>query len=114
MSRLLAYIGNDPERVQCVLHPGRKLLVADGAGADGWGVGFYQGGEVLLRRRPKPASGPVDFYDVAAELRTDVLIGHVRRATVGAAKNENTHPFRFRSWLFAHHGTIVPGSPRAA
>ncbi|MSP63738.1 MAG: class II glutamine amidotransferase [Myxococcales bacterium] len=109
MSRLLAYIANDPQRVQCVLHPGRKLLVTEPAGprpSDGWGIGFYQGGEVLLRRRPKPPDGPVDFYEVAADLRTDVLIGHVRSGTVGAAKNENTHPFRFRSWLFAHRGTI--------
>lgn len=106
MSRLLAYIGNDPERVQCALHSGRKLLVADAAGVDAWGIGFYQGGEVLLRRRPKPPDGPVDFYELASELRTDVLIGHVRAGTVGAPKNENTHPFRFRSWLFAHHGTV--------
>jgi predicted glutamine amidotransferase len=107
VSRLLAYMGNDPERVRCVLHPGRKLLVADGARA---GIGFYQGGEVLLRRRPKApvdaAGGPVDLYAIASELHTDVLIGHLRVGTVGAAKNENTHPFRFRSWLFAHHGTI--------
>jgi glutamine amidotransferase len=30
----------------------------------------------------------------------------VRTGTVGKPKNENTHPFRFRSWLFAHHGTL--------
>ncbi len=106
MSRLLAYLGNDPERVQCALHPGRALLVDDAVGADSWGVGFYQGGEVLLRRKPKPPAAPVDFYEVASEVRTDALIGHVRRGTVGAPKDENTPPFRFRSWLFAHHGTV--------
>ena len=107
MSRLLAYIGNDPERVQCALHAGRNQLVATTVRADAWGVGFYQGGEVLLRRRPKPPDGPVDFYELAAEIRTDVLIGHVRAGTVGPPRNENTHPFRFRSWLFAHHGTVT-------
>jgi predicted glutamine amidotransferase len=81
-------------------------LVTDLRQADGWGIGFYQGGEVLLQRRPKQPITDVDFYALAAELRTDVLIGHVREATVGGVKNENTHPFRFRSWLFAHHGTI--------
>jgi hypothetical protein len=35
-----------------------------------------------------------------------MIVGHVRVGTVGEPKNENTHPFRFRSWLFAHHGTI--------
>jgi glutamine amidotransferase len=34
------------------------------------------------------------------------LIGHVRHATVGSLRTENTHPFRYRAWLFAHSGTI--------
>src|SRR5207247_1233186 len=50
---------------------------------------------------------PVDFYEAARDIRTDALIGHARSGTWGPPKNENTHPFRFRSWLFAHHGTIV-------
>jgi len=111
MSRLFAYMGNDQDRVKCALYPARNLLVADGAAAtsfDAWGLGFYQGGEVLLQRRPKPPTEPVDFYSLVKDLRTDVIIGHVRQGTVGKPKNENTHPFRFRSWLFAHHGTI-PG-----
>jgi glutamine amidotransferase len=109
MSRLFAYMGNDQDRVKCALYPARSLLVADGAAAstfDAWGLGFYQGGEVLLQRRPKPPSEPIDFYALTRDLRTDVIVGHVRQGTVGKPKNENTHPFRFRSWLFAHHGTI--------
>ncbi|MDB4968601.1 MAG: glutamine amidotransferase, class-II [Myxococcales bacterium] len=109
MSRLFAYMGNDQDRVKCALHPAHKLLVADGAAQssfDAWGLGFYQGGEVLLQRRPKPPTEPVDFYALVKDLRTDAIIGHVRQGTVGQPKNENTHPFRFRSWLFAHHGTV--------
>jgi predicted glutamine amidotransferase len=109
MSRLFAYMGNDQDRVKCALHSARALLVADGAAKDtfdGWGLGFYQGGEVLLQRRPKPPADAVDFYALTRELRTDAIVGHVRAGTVGQPKNENTHPFRFRSWLFAHHGTI--------
>jgi glutamine amidotransferase len=32
---------------------------------------------------------------------------HLRRATVGAYREENTHPFRHHNWLFAHDGTIA-------
>lgn len=110
MSRLLAYIGNDPQRVRCALHAGRRELVVDPQGADGWGVGFFHSGEVLLQHRPKPPEAPIDFYEVAGALATDVLIGHVRTPAAEAAppKSENTPPFRFRSWLFAHLGA-VPG-----
>ena len=34
------------------------------------------------------------------------MIGHVRAATVGNLRTENTHPFRYRQWLFAHTGTV--------
>jgi glutamine amidotransferase len=37
---------------------------------------------------------------------SEALLVHARRATIGKAKDENTHPFRFRRWLFAHDGTI--------
>lgn len=111
MSRLLAYIANDPQRIRCALHAGREALREAASGGavsaiDSWGFGFHQNGEVLLQRRPRHAGAPVDFYALCAEVRTDVLIGHMRHATVGATKNENTHPFRFRQWVFAHHGTI--------
>ena len=81
MSRLFAYVGNDQDRVKCALYPARSLLVADGAAAgtfDAWGLGFYQGGEVLLQRRPKPPLEPVDFYTLTRDLRTDVIVGETR------------------------------------
>lgn len=107
MSRMFAMISNDPDRVRCVLHPGHaQLAVGPSPSHDGWGIGFYQGGEVLLQRRPKRSAETIDFYAVMSALRTDLAVGHARRATVGGEKTENTHPFRFRSWLFAHHGTI--------
>jgi glutamine amidotransferase len=71
----------------------------------GWGVGFYQGGEVLMRRRPIDEHEDIEVARVAGDLRADLLIGHVRNATVGALRTENTHPFRYRQWLFAQTGT---------
>jgi glutamine amidotransferase len=114
MGRLVALVCNHPDRLRCVLQPAQSSLVAapdpveQPRGFDAWGIGLYQGGEVLLKRRPQPTPGPLDFFEIASELHTDTLIAHARAATVGDNRNENTHPFRFRSWLFAHHGTL-PG-----
>jgi predicted glutamine amidotransferase len=72
----------------------------------GWGVGFYQSGEVLMRRRPIDDRAEIDVAKNCADVRADVMIGHVRVATVGALRTENTHPFRYRQWLFAQTGTI--------
>jgi predicted glutamine amidotransferase len=108
MTRLFACMINEPERLRCALYPLRRSLVwQQDKMPDGWGLGLYQGGEVLLQKRPRPTLGPVDFFALTKGLRTDCIVGHVRSATVGKHhKSENTHPYRFRSWLFAHHGTI--------
>jgi len=107
MARLFGRLANRPD------------LVAKGAVAEasllaetvkdhalGWGVGFYQGGELLLKRRPIDDRSRIVVADAVSDVRTDTLIGHVRNATIGAMSTENTHPFRYRQWLFAHTGTI--------
>jgi glutamine amidotransferase len=117
MARLFGLIGNradlagrvlaleaDPLRVKSQ----RVVSAKDGkdSGPLGWGVGFYQSGEVLMRRRPIDDRAEVDVAKNCADVRADVMIGHVRVATVGALRTENTHPFRYRQWLFAQTGTI--------
>jgi glutamine amidotransferase len=76
------------------------------AGPLGWGIGFWQGGEVLIRRRPSDDSEVVDVGKLGADVRGDAVICHVRNATVGDLRTENTHPFRYREWLFAQTGTV--------
>lgn len=71
-----------------------------------WGAGYYQAGEVLMRRRPSDTRSVVDLSSVAHQLNTDVLLGHIRRPTTGALRTENTHPFRYQQWLFAHDGEL--------
>ncbi|MDC0678081.1 MULTISPECIES: class II glutamine amidotransferase [Sorangium] len=72
----------------------------------GWGVGFYQGGEILLKRRPIDDRPEISLVDMTKDVRADILVAHVRAATVGSLRTENTHPFRYRQWLFAHTGTV--------
>jgi glutamine amidotransferase len=59
-----------------------------------------------MRRRPLDDRTEIDIAKAAEDIRTDALVGHVRNATVGALRTENTHPFRYRQWLFALTGTV--------
>jgi glutamine amidotransferase len=43
---------------------------------------------------------------LVGDVDSEALLVHARHATVGNHKDENTHPFRARRWLFAHIGTI--------
>jgi predicted glutamine amidotransferase len=108
MARLFGLIGNRPDLGGRVLALESEALVVRSRGSPlGWGLGFYQGGEVLMRRRPIDDRDEIDLAKLAADVRADILIGHVRSATVGALRTENTHPFRHRQWLFAQTGTLA-------
>ena len=107
MARLFGFVGNRADLGSRLLELERAALLVRSKGAIlGWGLGFHQAGEVLLRRRPIDERREIDVAALASDIRSDVLVGHVRTATVGNLRTENTHPFRYRQWLFAHTGTI--------
>jgi predicted glutamine amidotransferase len=109
MARMFGFIGNRADLGALVLASSADVLKERRAPDQplGWGVGFYQAGEVLLRRRPLDDREEIDLAEAAEDVRADVLLGHVRLASVGALRTENTHPFRYRSWLWAQTGTIL-------
>lgn len=107
MARLFGLIGNRADLASRVLTAESEALLVKASGDQlGWGVGFYQGGEVLMRRRPIDDRATIDIAKVTGDVRADLLVGHVRNATVGALRTENTHPFRYRQWLFEMTGTL--------
>jgi glutamine amidotransferase len=107
MARLFGMIGNRPDLAARVLAFEAEALRARTKSAPlGWGIGFYQGGEVLMRRRPIDERREINVAGLAADVRADLVVGHVRHATVGTLRTENSHPFRYRQWLFAQTGTV--------
>jgi predicted glutamine amidotransferase len=107
MGRLIGYVANRSDRLEGVLEDERPALGdAPDGDAEAWGLGFYQGGEILHRKRPSRGGTPVTWTEIAGGVRTDCAVIHLRQATVGDYRAENTHPFRMRQWLFAHHGTV--------
>ncbi|MCZ6807494.1 MAG: class II glutamine amidotransferase [Deltaproteobacteria bacterium] len=108
MSRLIGYVANRSDRLRDALHQERIVLKQETAppSASGWGIGFYQGDEVLHKKRPTHPGERVDWEHIAGEVHSDCAVMHLRQPTVGDFRAENTHPFRMRQWFFAHQGTI--------
>jgi predicted glutamine amidotransferase len=108
MGALAAILQSDANLLRCqVARLGANVSLQDGeAPPDAYGFGHYQAGNVLLGKRPTGAAQPLSLPDLVGKIDSEALIVHARRATVGKAKDENTHPFRFRRWLFAHDGTV--------
>jgi predicted glutamine amidotransferase len=73
----------------------------------GWGMGWYQGGAPHVRRGILPAHADATFVEAGRDIRSPIVIAHVREASVGPVLPENTHPFLFDGWLFAHNGTVA-------
>jgi glutamine amidotransferase len=105
VNRLIAYIGNDPDRMACALYPARQALRVFSAGtAADWGLGFVQGGDVLLQKRSRSSIAQVDFFDLAQDLRAEALVGRATQGESERASAANVGPFRFRYWLFCAVG----------
>lgn len=108
MSHLVAYVGNDPEHLECALVPARVALQAHlPSEKTGWGLGFVQGGDVLLQKRPRSLSSEVDFFAHARDLRADAFLARGGLTDEARASADNADPFRFRWWLFGSIGQIA-------
>ena len=74
---------------------------------DGCGVaGFDPSGQVVLHKAPVAAWDDPDFGNTARRLTSSTFVGHVRHATTGARRYENTHPFAEGDVVFAHNGAL--------
>ncbi len=103
MNRLFGAICNEPQRLHEALAPVRHALIAPGP-IQQWGLGYTQGGEVLLRRNPR-SSEQVDFYDALETVSSDYIVMHATETDTYTG-NDNTQPFRYKKWLFAQSGTV--------
>ena len=106
MSHLVAYFGNEPENMSCALFSARNALTSTNHGPEGWALGFIQGGDVLLQKRPRAEAAEIDLYALARDLKADAMIGRVGLGPEGNKSAENADPFRYRSWLFGSVGSI--------
>lgn len=113
MCRLYGMTATHPTRAECELLDAQNSLieqaVEDGRGLEnphGWGVGFVRDGTTECARQVRPADCSEDFRRQAVENEAETLVAHVRRATVGDPRYENTHPFRNGDSLLAHNGHV--------
>lgn len=106
MGFCFGFYSNNAEQTRTALSPFKESLTLAQGAPDGWGLAYYQAGQPLLRKQPKPYSDALDFTATTDKLKSTIILGHARQATVGGQRTENTHPFRFRNWTFCHLGEL--------
>lgn len=115
MCRLYGFRATEDSKVECTLvHAQNALMVQsreDLSGyshAHGWGVAIYEDHVPHVEKEAWAAYHGEHFHRAAAAIFAQTVLAHVRRATVGPANPENTHPFMHEKIAFVHNGT-VPG-----
>jgi predicted glutamine amidotransferase len=78
---------------------------------DGWGIAFAQQGDALVVREPGAAHASACLAFLQhQEIRSPLVIAHVRKATQGAPLFRNTQPFSRELGgvvhIFAHNGML--------
>lgn len=75
---------------------------------DGTGLGtFDANGAPRVDKAPIAAYQDQQFAQEAKERVSTTFIAHIRYASTGGLRPENTHPFQQRGRLFAHNGVIT-------
>jgi glutamine amidotransferase len=110
---LYSLSANEPTKVECTLVYAQNALLRQSRGdrrgkdhSDGWGIACYRDGVPRVERRATAAHEDIHFSATAERVYSTKVVAHVRRATVGPPSLQNTHPFTYGPWTFAHNGTL--------
>lgn len=116
MCRHLAWLGEPVSPAALMLDPPSGLLVQSYAprrqkhglmNADGWGVGFFDGGVPRRWRSAAPLWGDASFASVAPALSSRCVVAAVRSASVGMPVEASASaPFSDGTWLLSHNGLV--------
>jgi glutamine amidotransferase len=115
MCRWLAYSGSPIRLEELLVKRDRSLIdqslhARQGAtttNGDGFGVGWYDDGEIpRLYRSTHPAWNDRNLRELAAGVSSRLFLAHIRASTGTAIQETNTHPFRYGRRLWMHNGLI--------
>jgi glutamine amidotransferase len=99
-----------PQRVTAtfwLLSAPDSLAVQSHREPDGVGLGtFDPDGAPVVHKRPVAAYCDTEFARAARETTSSTFLAHIRYASTGGLRTENTHPFEQDGRLFAHNGVV--------
>lgn len=84
---------------------------------DGWGIAYFEGSGCRMFLDPLPSvDSRLAELVRSYPIRSLNVIAHIRKATQGEVRLENTHPFQRelwgRYWIFAHNGNLLNYAPK--
>jgi len=112
MAQLVALLQSDPALLRCQLHRLDTAVELGAAPGKVVGVGYYENGKVLLRKRPA-GQHSYSLEALGQDVKSECFVAACHGVKGGVFREEDTEPYRFRSWVFAGTGRIVPVGERS-
>lgn len=121
MCRWIAYSGKPVFIDRLVIKPSSSLVEQslnskmsfkhDGSilttNGDGFGVGWYHlKDEPGLFKGAEPAWNNENLNEICAQTKAHIFMAHIRAASTGSIQRTNSHPFKYKNWLFQHNGYV--------
>ena len=111
MCRLLGYCSRGSTSVAGLLTgEGLRAFTALSAfHGDGWGMAWYNSDGPQVEKSARRALEEPDYARLASRPLGDLGLVHLRWATPGLGIGyDNSHPFRYGRYAFAHNGAVHP------
>jgi len=104
MCRLLGVIANKPVDLEFSLERFKKF---GNWNPDGWGIGWYENNEAKVFKQGIAATSMESkLPTLSKDVRSKIIIVHVRKGTGAILSDQNSHPFKYKDWIFAHNGSV--------
>lgn len=113
MAQLIALLTSNPMRLRCQVRRVDEAVELGAGPGKVVGVGYHDNGKMLLRKRPGMPPGS-RIESMVGDVRSELLLATRHQISPTGFREEDSEPFRFRSWLFAGVGRILPLGERQA
>jgi predicted glutamine amidotransferase len=105
MCRVLGVVASGPESLAEVLARSDGFCELSHKHADGWGVAWYEAGDLRIVKGALPAWMDPGYEPALASVTGDIAMVHLRRASIGIpVLLENCHPYGEGTVAFEHNG----------
>jgi len=107
MCRLLAKISKAKTSISYYFFDADKKPFKDflSEHKDGWGIGWYSGKNPKIFKEGADDVGSYSF-DRVKDIKSKIILCHLRKASEGANISKNSHPFVYQNWIFEHNGFV--------
>lgn len=107
MCRLFGFRSEKPVKpFNCLLKTKNSFLSQSKKNNDGWGISYFTNEKVAIIKNTNSAHNDKSFFDTSTNISSNTILAHIRKATQGSLDINNTQPFKYNDWVFAHNGNL--------